>query len=245
MGFRLNIALSVAIHAALIIAVSGIVSGRDAASRVPERTISVDLLGDLIKSVISPSNGRRDTAGETMKNVVAKKEKGITQPGVKEISGQNNNPYRQTKEKLEPEAGQQGRTGSGAGAGLVFEVQGSGSGDTSAGTHQGSTTSGTQIEGEGTGGGVRAGKQDVLGMIKAAIEKAKNYPPLARKRGIEGTATAEFTINNRGVPENIRILKSSGSDILDTAAKNTVLRASPFPPVNGGIEVPITFRIDK
>lgn len=243
MGFRLNIALSVTIHATLIIALSGIIAGGDAASRVPERAISVALLGDLLESAISPANRHRDTAGKTKKIVTAKKERGITQPGERKISEQNNNLYRQTGEKLEPEAGPHEKTMSGAGTGGVFQIRGSGSGDTSAGTHQSSGTPETQA-GEGNGGG-RAGKQDVIGMIKAAIEKAKNYPPLARRRGIEGTATAEFTINSRGLPENIRILKSSGSDILDTAARNTVLKASPFPQVSGGIEVPITFRIDK
>ncbi len=87
--------------------------------------------------------------------------------------------------------------------------------------------------------------RDIVNTIKAAIERAKSYPPLARKRGIEGTAAAEFTVNSRGYPENIRIVRSSGSDILDIAAKKTVLRASPFPAVNGSIEVPITFRIEK
>ncbi len=81
-------------------------------------------------------------------------------------------------------------------------------------------------------------------MIRTAIEKAKNYPPLARNRGIEGTATAEFTINGRGSPENIRIVRSLGSNIFDNTAKNTVLRASPFPQVSGSVEVPITFRLD-
>jgi len=94
-------------------------------------------------------------------------------------------------------------------------------------------------------GGIGRQSPDITGRIRAAVEKAKNYPLLAKKRGIEGTATTEFTINSNGLPENIRIVRSSGSDILDNAAKNTVVRASPFPAVNGIIEIPITFRLKR
>jgi protein TonB len=102
-------------------------------------------------------------------------------------------------------------------------------------------------QGSHEGGGKKAASvdRDVVNTIRAAIERAKSYPPLARKRGLEGTATTEFTINGKGSPENIRIVRSSGSDVLDNAAKNTVLRASPFPQVSGSVEVPITFRIEK
>ena len=103
-------------------------------------------------------------------------------------------------------------------------------------------TQGGQGEGKNK---AASGDRDVVNAIRVSIERAKSYPPLARKRGIEGTATTEFTLNDKGYPENIRIVRSSGSDILDTAAKNTVLRASPFPFIKGGIEVPITFRIEK
>lgn len=241
MRFRRNIALSVAVHAALIIAASGIVSGRDAASRVPADTISVALVRDILRSEISPVPGHKGTVAPGMNAAIAKKKKETMRPGQTESSEQNNYFPRQIAGEQGPEGGPQEKTMTGDGAGFVFQPQGFGNGENSAG-HKGFAT-GAQT-GEGNGGD-RAGKQDAIGMIRSAIEKAKNYPPLARKRGIEGTATAEFTINSRGLPENIRILKSSGSDLLDMAAKSTVLRASPFPPINGGIEVPITFKIDK
>ncbi len=85
----------------------------------------------------------------------------------------------------------------------------------------------------------------IMKTIRDAIEKAIIYPPIARKRGIEGTVTAEFTINNKGYPENIKIVYSSGFNILDSAAKNTIVKAAPFPVVKGDIEVPITFRLRK
>ncbi len=93
------------------------------------------------------------------------------------------------------------------------------------------------VELHGSGGG----DQGLLRQIKEAIERAKVYPDLARKRRQEGTVVMEFLINSRGIPEDIRITKSSSFDLLDSAAKRTIVRAAPFPVVKGRIEVPITF----
>ncbi len=91
--------------------------------------------------------------------------------------------------------------------------------------------------------------ENVAITIRAAIEKALIYPQLAKKRGLEGTAITEFTVNKKGNPENIRIIKSTGYSILDTAAKDTVIRAAPFS-VTGSrdrtpYEIPITYRLKK
>ncbi len=80
-------------------------------------------------------------------------------------------------------------------------------------------------------------------LIRVAIEKAKTYPYLARKRGIEGAVTAEFAIDNKGLPQNIIIVKSSGYELLDKAARDTILRAAPFPLIQERVEIPITFRL--
>lgn len=80
--------------------------------------------------------------------------------------------------------------------------------------------------------------------IRALIEKSLIYPSLARKRKIEGTVVTEFSINAAGLPENIKITKSSGFSILDSAAEKTIIKASPFPVVAGRIEIPITFRLE-
>jgi protein TonB len=79
--------------------------------------------------------------------------------------------------------------------------------------------------------------------IRAAIEKVKIYPFLARKKRIEGTVITGFTITNKGYPQDIKIARSSGSEILDSAAVKIVIKAAPFPEVNGKIVVPITFKL--
>ena len=62
---------------------------------------------------------------------------------------------------------------------------------------------------------------------------------------MEGTVTAEFSINGRGRPEEVRITSSSGFAILDSAAKETIIRAAPFPVVQGKIEIPISYRLRR
>ncbi|OGW31904.1 MAG: hypothetical protein A2X59_01780 [Nitrospirae bacterium GWC2_42_7] len=85
----------------------------------------------------------------------------------------------------------------------------------------------------------------VLSKIRAAVEKAKNYPAIARKNGIEGSVLTEFSINSSGLPVNIKIIKSSGFNVLDSAAVQTITRAAPFPVIKGDLEIPITFVLEK
>jgi TonB family protein len=92
----------------------------------------------------------------------------------------------------------------------------------------------------------RAGKGNTsnpYALIRAAIEKARTYPFLARKKRIEGTVVIDFTINSKGYPQDIKIGKSSGSEILNSAAIKIVMKAAPFPAVDGKIAVPISFKL--
>ena len=77
--------------------------------------------------------------------------------------------------------------------------------------------------------------------IRDAIQSNLVYPYIARKRRIGGTTLVEFKINQRGMPEDFKVVRSSGHSILDIAAKETVVKASPFPALNNTIEIPITF----
>ena len=77
--------------------------------------------------------------------------------------------------------------------------------------------------------------------IASAIERAKNYPRLARERGIEGVVRLRFLLKPSGDIEKIEVLESSGSDLLDHASIRAVSRAAPMPYVNGWVEVPIAY----
>jgi protein TonB len=85
-----------------------------------------------------------------------------------------------------------------------------------------------------------------LGRIRAMIENALTYPPFAKKLHIEGTVTVSFILKPNGVVENIQVLTSSGSSLLDTKAINTVRQLSgEYPPLNqtACLKIPITFSL--
>ena len=87
------------------------------------------------------------------------------------------------------------------------------------------------------------GIQNLYASIRNAIDRAKIYPLLARKRKIEGTVIMEFIVNNKGYPQDIRIEKSSEHEILDSAAVKTVKNAAPLPHIQGKIIIPIRFKL--
>jgi TonB family protein len=86
-------------------------------------------------------------------------------------------------------------------------------------------------------------KPDQWQLIQAALERAKTYPSLARKRGIEGIAHLRFKILPSGAVERVELVKSSGYEILDAASVRTIYQAGPLPYVKGWIEVPIAYHI--
>lgn len=100
--------------------------------------------------------------------------------------------------------------------------------------------SGEPIQGGNTGDNSLS-----LEIIRTAIEKAKSYPLLARKKKIEGTVLVSFTINKDGLPQGIHIIRSSGYHILDEEVSKIIKRAAPFPEVNHEIVAPITFKLTE
>lgn len=88
-------------------------------------------------------------------------------------------------------------------------------------------------------------EQNIRAHIRASIERIITYPALARIRRHEGTVFVEFSINATGHPDNIRITNSSGSELLDASARNSIINAAPFPVLPGNIEMPVTFRLKQ
>jgi TonB family protein len=78
-------------------------------------------------------------------------------------------------------------------------------------------------------------------VIVSSLERVKNYPRLARERGIEGIVRLRFHVRSQGEVDHVEIVKSSGYEILDTASVRTVYRAAPMPYVSGWVEVPIAY----
>jgi len=68
-------------------------------------------------------------------------------------------------------------------------------------------------------------KQDVLdNFLKAELNKYFYYPKSAIRRNWQGDLIVSFSINHDGKISDIKILKSSGYDILDLAAINSVAK---------------------
>lgn len=108
------------------------------------------------------------------------------------------------------------------------------------------------VSGTGAGGtGIREGRDrrtedidpSLRRKIRDSLQSNLVYPYLARKKHIEGTVLAEFRLDAAGMPENMKIVKTSSYAILDKAAKETIQKAAPYPAHNRRVEIPITFRL--
>jgi protein TonB len=82
--------------------------------------------------------------------------------------------------------------------------------------------------------------------IRDLIVKHLQYPPAARRLGWNGAVTVSFVVLENGLARDIRIVKSSGHDILDQAVVKTIRQIQPFPrpPAKAELTVPIVFRLE-
>jgi TonB family protein len=74
-------------------------------------------------------------------------------------------------------------------------------------------------------------REDILVRLDEAIKRKLNYPPRARERGIEGRVLLEILVDEAGSLRNCAVETSSGSPMLDSAARRLLsdifpLRAS-------------------
>lgn len=66
--------------------------------------------------------------------------------------------------------------------------------------------------------------------LVAKLERHKRYPSEAQSRGENGIVQLAFSIDRSGGVHNARIVRSSGSSVLDQATLSLVARAAPLPP---------------
>lgn len=79
--------------------------------------------------------------------------------------------------------------------------------------------------------------------IRDLIQRKVTYPKLAKQMGWEGKVTVSFIVNSDGYAKDIKIMKSSGVEILDRSSVEAVKNASPFPkpPAEAQIIIPISY----
>jgi protein TonB len=88
--------------------------------------------------------------------------------------------------------------------------------------------------------------------ISREIKRYQKYPPLAQRRGWEGTAEVLLQIAADGKVTSITLGRSSGRSVLDEEALNMVRRASPLPQAPQNLRgreltvtVPIVFKLQE
>lgn len=80
---------------------------------------------------------------------------------------------------------------------------------------------------------------------------APEYPELAAERGWEGTVILNVHVLGNGKPSSVEVKTSSGRNVLDSAAVQTVRRWSFVPakqgdtPIDSWVEVPIDFKLSN
>lgn len=87
--------------------------------------------------------------------------------------------------------------------------------------------------------------------VYAIIQRNKNYPAVARRRGVQGAVGVAFTIKADGTVAGTRVIRTSNFRLLDDAAVDTIRKIGRFPPLPAGLEmeeielgVSIVFRLE-
>ena len=83
-------------------------------------------------------------------------------------------------------------------------------------------------------------------LLVATLERNKRYPAEAEARGEHGTAELAFSVDRRGGVHHARIMRSSGSNLLDREALAMLERGAPLPPPPpdiAGAEIPVVVPI--
>jgi len=93
-------------------------------------------------------------------------------------------------------------------------------------------------------------RAQIVQRLREELRAHFTYPPLARRRNIEGRVTLGFGIDGSGTIRDVRVLRSSGHAILDLAAERTLRRLHRvkwYPAISGGrsteIELPVVYRL--
>ncbi len=81
-----------------------------------------------------------------------------------------------------------------------------------------------------TAAGASAAVDHYRPLVLAILERAKRYPPLAQRWGLEGTVEIAFTIAQDGRLSEARVVATSRHSVLDDATLDMVRRIGSLPP---------------
>jgi protein TonB len=108
--------------------------------------------------------------------------------------------------------------------------------------------SGPGVPGEGVSereGLQQAYLNEYFAYIRDRIVKNLFFPPAARNRGWSGRICVSFVIGKDGRVGQVRIVQSTGFEVLDRNVIDAIKRASPFPrpPVEAELTLPIVYKL--
>lgn len=104
------------------------------------------------------------------------------------------------------------------------------------------------VKNAGSSGGLGQGSLNgnpILTKIRQKIERAKYYPPEARRQKMEGRPEVTFQINPDGTLASASLKSSCGNNLLDQAALETINRSIPLPYYEKPISIAIKFSIEN
>jgi TonB family protein len=83
--------------------------------------------------------------------------------------------------------------------------------------------------------------------IRNAILGRLSYPPFARRMGWTGTVKVSFVVVEDGSVSSVKVLATSGHEVLDNNVIEAITRGSPYPkpPAMAEIIMPIRYRLDE
>jgi periplasmic protein TonB len=93
--------------------------------------------------------------------------------------------------------------------------------------------SAAKAEDDWVGGG---GGDKYLNALRDDILRNRSYPPEIRSIGLDGTAQYEIVLDRQGGLLHLRLLRSSGIDVLDHAGLVMIEKTAPFQPLPPDIE---------
>lgn len=86
--------------------------------------------------------------------------------------------------------------------------------------------------------------QKLLSIIAHTIQEHLQYPALAKSHIQQGQSLVQFELAQNGNLQNIEVIKSSGTDILDEAAIKAIMTSSPISiPENIKVQKNLTLRV--
>jgi periplasmic protein TonB len=82
--------------------------------------------------------------------------------------------------------------------------------------------------------------------IEKRIASKLTYPDMARELNQQGTLFLSFTIMENGSVDDVKVIKSSGSRLLDDNAVITIKESAPYPkpPFPAEIHIPIAYNLE-